>query len=101
MLRSQQRTNPRRFEKFRLQPTPVLLDLFCCEGGAAVGYHRAGFDVLGVDIRPQPRYPFPFIHLDALVFLEALTPYWRVDLIHASPRTEACRERVIGARRGQ
>jgi DNA (cytosine-5)-methyltransferase 1 len=66
---------------------PRLLDLFSCEGGAAVGYHRAGFDVVGVDIVPQPRYPFEHHVGDALEFLAEHGHGF--DAIHASPPCQA------------
>jgi DNA (cytosine-5)-methyltransferase 1 len=58
-----------------------LLDLFCCEGGAARGYQQAGFVVTGVDIDPQPGYVGDYFHqADAMVFDLA-----GFDVIHASP----------------
>jgi DNA (cytosine-5)-methyltransferase 1 len=59
---------------------PRLLDLFCGAGGCSVGYHRAGFDVVGFDNVPQPNYPFEFIQGDALA--ASLTGF---DAVHASP----------------
>ena len=70
---------------------PCILDLFCGAGGAAMGYHRAGFDVVGVDIEPQPHYPFEFHRQDALEALRN-TRDWRAagfDAIHASPPCQA------------
>lgn len=66
---------------------PRLLDLFCGAGGAAMGYHRAGFEVVGVDIKPQPHYPFEFRQGDVLESDPSKRCYaWSsFDAIHASP----------------
>ena len=63
---------------------PRLLDLFCGAGGTAVGYDRAGFEVVGIDHRPQPHYPFEFHQADAMVY-----PLDGFDAIHASPPCQA------------
>jgi DNA (cytosine-5)-methyltransferase 1 len=84
---------------------PLLLDLFCGAGGAAMGYHRAGFDVVGVDVEPQPNYPFEFHQGDALELLTRLIdcdPPWSFRqgrplsdfaAIHASP---PCQDHIRG-----
>lgn len=66
---------------------PRLLDLFCGAGGASMGYHRAGFDVTGVDLHPQPRYPFAFVQADALAYVAAHGHEY--DAIAASPPCQA------------
>jgi DNA (cytosine-5)-methyltransferase 1 len=63
--------------------SPKCLDLFCCAGGAGMGYKQAGFDVTGIDIEPQPKYPFKFILSDAITYLKEHGKEY--DFIHASP----------------
>lgn len=91
---------------------PLLLDLFCGAGGCAMGYHRAGFDVVGVDIKTQPRYPFPFVRGDVMAIMRTLLRSGGIedtagkvrllsdfDAIHASPPCQAfTNARVIHGR---
>lgn len=69
----------------------MLVDLFCGQGGASRGYELAGFAVRGVDVKPQPRYPYPFCEADALEYLAGLTAadLCGIDAFHASPPCQA------------
>ncbi|AEM80596.1 class I SAM-dependent methyltransferase [Streptomyces violaceusniger] len=73
-------TQPTLIRRSRL---PRVLDAFCCQGGAGMGYRLAGFDVTGIDLAPQPRYPFRFIQADAVAFIREHGAEF--DFIHASP----------------
>lgn len=65
-----------------------MLDLFCGEGGATVGYQRAGFTVTGVDLKDVgARYPGSFVLGDALAYLAEHGHEY--DAIHASPPCQA------------
>lgn len=75
-----------------------LLDVFSGAGGASIGYSRLGFDVTGVDIDPQPRYPFTFVRGNAIEYLDALLdagPPYPFDAIHASP---PCQRRSVASK---
>lgn len=60
---------------------PKMLDLYCGEGGVAMGYHRAGFDVFGVDLDAKrvEHYPFPFRIDNAIHVLDVLLSGRKID----------------------
>src|ERR1044072_9413780 len=72
---------------------PVILDLYCAAGGAGMGSHQAGFDVVGVDIEHFKRYPFQMIRMDAIEALDYMLEHnptgWPYVAIHASPPCQA------------
>jgi len=62
-----------------------LLDLYCGVGGASVGYHQAGFEVYGVDLKHGKRYPYTYLRADVLDVLRDEEYINQFDVIHASP----------------
>jgi len=62
-----------------------LLDLYCKAGGASKGYQLAGFEVVGVDIKKQKRYPYEFIQADCLELMKDIEFLKSFDVIAASP----------------
>ena len=66
-----------------------ILDLYSGTGIAAIGYHQEGFEVIGIDIEPKPRYPFKHIQADALEILKDIDYCRKFDAIHASPPCQA------------
>lgn len=79
---------------------PLLLDLFCGVGGASVGYHDAGFDVVGVDKNPQPDYPYEFHQMD----VAHISPSWiaarRFVAAHGSPPCQSQTALTKGTNKG-
>jgi DNA (cytosine-5)-methyltransferase 1 len=79
---------------------PLLLDLFCGAGGASKGYADAGFDIMGVDIKPQKHYPYLMLIMDALDIAFESAKIAGVKAIHASPPCQyysymsACRPKL-------
>lgn len=83
----------------RLQRRPKVLDLFCGAGGAGMGYWRAGFDVVGVDIVPRPSYPFRLIEGDALDAFKEMAQEF--NLVHLSPPCQASCALTKGTNKGR
>ena len=80
-----------------------VLDLFSCGGGASMGYHKAGFEVVGVDIKKKRDYPFTQLKYDVLELFKDKPLEWfrEFDLIHASPPCQKFSRASRGASWGE
>jgi hypothetical protein len=79
---------------------PQLLDAYCGAGGAARGYQRAGFQVTGIDINPQPNYAGDtFVQGDAIEYIAKHGGYF--DAIHASPPCQSSSALTKGTNKGR
>lgn len=76
---------------------PKVLDLYAGVGGAGRGYADAGFEVVGVDIAPQPDNPFEFVQADAIQAVRVYADQF--DLIHASPPCQRYNALTAGTNR--
>jgi DNA (cytosine-5)-methyltransferase 1 len=80
-----------------------LLDLFCCGGGASMGYYNVGFEILGVDIKKKRNYPFKQLKFDVFDLFKKKSKKWfqQFDLIHASPPCQKFSRAAKGASWGK
>jgi DNA (cytosine-5)-methyltransferase 1 len=85
-------------QRMAMPTRPKMLDLCCCGGGAGYGYKLAGYDVTGVDIKAQPKYPMRFVLADALEYLREHGDEY--DAIHASPPCQGYSHLTPAAHRG-
>jgi DNA (cytosine-5)-methyltransferase 1 len=83
-------------------PDIKLLDLFCSAGGCSVGYLQAARDlglsieITGIDVKPQPNYPFHFIQADAVDYADSMLKLY--THVHASPPCQAYSNGTAGGR---
>ncbi|MEV7481894.1 DNA methylase [Streptomyces halstedii] len=97
-------TQPTLIRREGISARPLLLDLFCCAGGAATGYDRAGFDVVGVDIVERPNYPFTFVRAEALEHVAGLIEsgeIGRFAAVHSSPPCQAGCALTVGTNKAR
>lgn len=73
------------FSLVPLKDAPIVYDVCCGVGGASMGYRRAGFNVIGIDLNAQPDYPFEFHQMDVRHLIGAQLRWGGAAFIHFSP----------------